>query len=118
MIDHITIITKEAITRGLAWPPVVIGAVCITIMCVQLVRFGITKNADVLFNWMISITFIGIPVLFTSMAVCSIFFPVETGRYKYSGILDSDMSTVEFEEFNQTYSNIVFKDGVWYWEDK
>lgn len=58
------------------------------------------------------------PVMLICMFVCNIFFPVETGRYKYEGTLDPEMTIVEFEEFQQQYSNVRFEDGVWKWEDK
>ena len=115
-MEHVTIISQEAITRGLIWPPVVIGVIAMIFAVSGMII--VWKNVDLAGKLLGAAGIIGIPAMFLSMLICSIFFPVETGRYKYEGTLDPDMTIVEFEEFQQHYSNVRFEDGVWKWEDK
>ena len=116
-MEHVTIISQEAITRGLLWPTVILGVIAILIMIVFNIVGRIKRNLDICIRGDL-IAFALYPVMLSCMLVCNTFFPVETGRYKYEGTLDPDMTIVEFEEFQQQYSNIRFEDGVWKWEDK
>ena len=122
MTEHVNIITQEAITKPLGWPVVVVACIAIGFVIAGLVwttvgsikRIYVDKHCANCFAHAIIL----IPVLFVTMAICSIWFPVETDRYKYEGTLDSDMTIVEFEEFSQQYANVRFEDGLWKWEDK
>lgn len=118
-MENVTIISQKAITRGLWWPPLIplsIGLLfAVSIFFVLL--FCPKRVYDISMNLMLHAIVCG--GLFTiTTAICSIFFPVETCRYKYEGALDPEMTIVEFEEFQQQYSNVRFEDGVWKWEDK
>lgn len=122
MTEYINIITQEAITRPLMWPSVLVGCIAIGFVIAGLVwttigsirRIDVDKHCANCFAHIVIL----IPALFVTMAICSIWFPVETDRYKYEGTLDPNMTIVEFEEFNQQYDNVRFEDGVWKWEDK
>lgn len=120
--EHVNIITQEAITRPLLWPVIVVGCIAIAFAIAGLVWTIIRdlKRTYVFDHSMnlISCAACMIPIVFVTMAICSIWFPVETGRYKYEGTIDPNMTIAEFEEFSQQYTNIRFEDGVWKWEDK
>ena len=118
-MEYINIISQEAITRPLQWPVHLIGTIGILFAVSILVVLGVKpyRMFDIAEN-LIYHTVVCVLLMFITMMVCSIFFPVETDRYRYEGTLDPDMTTVEFAEFQETYTNITFKDGVWYFEDK
>ena len=122
MTEHINIITQEAITRPIVWPVVVTGCIGICFVIAGLIwaTVGLTKQVDVEKHCANCFAHAAcmIPMLFITMTICAIWFPVETGRYKYEGTLDSDITIVEFEEFFQQYDNVRFEDGLWKWEDK
>ena len=116
-MEHVTIISQEAITRGLWWPPVIIGVVALLLLIVFTIVGIIKHRVNICLKGDI-VAFALFLVMMICMGVCNIFFPVETGRYKYEGILDPEMTIVEFEEFQQQYDNVRFEDGIWKWEDK
>lgn len=117
--ENINIITQEAITRPLIWPVLVIGVIgilfALSIIIVLIIRpkdwYERTKR---LFYH----AYACIPLMIVTEIICAIYFPVATGRYKYTGILDDDMTIVEYVEFQEAYANIKYEDGLWYWEDK
>lgn len=119
MMEHINIISKEAITEGLKWPPVVVGIIGI-LFCLAIFVVLIIKPKDVhdrcIRLMLHSLACLGL--MLVTMLICTIFFPVETGKYKYAGTLDDEMSIKEYKEFEATYTNIRYEDGFWYWEDK
>ena len=121
-MEHINIISQEAITRGLEWPPIVIGIIGILfVLYAFILLFKFRNDVDKATKHCVNLfthAFVCIVLLVIAEGVCTLFFPVETGRYKYEGTLDPDMTIVEFEEFQQQYSNVRFEDGVWKWEDK
>lgn len=123
MIEHIAIITKEAITRPLVWPVIAIGCIALAFALVGLIVLfiGHTKCRFYYEDYAIKLIMhaaVIIPIMFVTMAICSIGFQKETGRYRYEGTLDPSMTIAEFEEFSQQYTNVRFEDGVWKWEDK
>ena len=118
-MEHVTIISQEAITRGLWWPPLIPGIIgCLFALSIFVVLAFCPKRAyDMSMKLMLhAIVCLGLFMIMTG--ICNFFFPVETGRYKYEGTLDPDMTIVEFEEFQQQYSNVRFEDDIWKWEDK
>lgn len=118
-MEYINIISKEAITRALAWPVVLVGCLAIAAIVIAMIWAIITKRMDrietgILFG---KIGGIGIGALVITMVICSIFFQVPTGRYKYKATIDKDKITVsEYEEFIEEYNPII-TDGIYYWED-
>ena len=118
-MEHVTIISQEAITRGLWWPPLIPAIIGILFaLSIFVILFICPKKVyDICVKLMLhAIVCLGLFMVMTG--ICNFFFPVETGRYKYEGTLDPEMTIVEFEEFQQHYSNVRFEDGVWKWEDK
>ena len=116
-MEHVTIISQEAITRGLEWPPAAIACIAILILITCFILALIKTDMNVAVKGIL-ITMILIPIMLITALICRAFFPVETGRYKYEGTLDPDMTIVEFEEFQQQYKDVRFEDSVWKWEDK
>lgn len=111
------VITKTPITRGLIWPPIVIGCILIAV-CISYLVCATVKRKDCS-NVLFYCTFAGIPILFLSMAICTWFFPVETGRYEYTAKLNENLTVVEFAEFQETYTDIEYiGDNVWRFKDK
>ena len=118
-MEHITIISQEAITAGLMWPTLVVGIAGILFALTPILYLIIKpKNVYDRIVYLFYHAAACIVIMMITNAICALYFPVETGRYKYEGTLDPDMTIVEFEEFQQQYSNVRFEDGVWKWEDK
>lgn len=121
-MEHITIISQEAITSGLWWPPLIPATIGILFFMSSFFILAFCRNClkrayDVSMKLMLhAIVCFGLFII--TAEICNFFFPVETGRYKYEGTLDPNMTIVEFEEFHQQYSNVRFEDGVWKWEEK
>lgn len=118
-MEHISIITKEAITRGLMWPPLIPGVISVLFtLSVLVVLFVKPKD---MYDRCIRLLVHGVVcmlLMLVTMGICTAFFPEETGRYKYTATLDPEMTIVEFEEFQNSYNNIRCEDGVWHFEDK
>ena len=119
MSEHITILSKEAITRGLVWPPVIIGIIGILfVLSVFVVLIVKPKRIHSICAGLMICEVCCLFAMLIATLICTIFFPVETGRYKYTGTLSDEMSIKEYKEFEETYTNITYKEGVWHWEDK
>lgn len=117
--ENINIITQEAITEALLWPILVIGIIGILFALSALIILEIhPKDWWERVNRLCIHFIVCMPLMIVTAVICTIFFPVETGRYKYMGTLDDDMTIVEYKEFQETYTNIKYEDGLWYWEDK
>lgn len=116
-MEYINIISKEAITRPLAWPIALVGCLAIAAVVIAMIWAIITKRMDdaetgILFG---EIGGIGIGALMITTVICSIFFKIPTGRYKYKATIDKDKITVsEYEEFIEEY-NPTIKDGIYCW---
>ena len=120
MIEHVTVISQEAITKPLLWPVIVVasvGALFAIAASVAITNDHTTIADKRPINLLVHASAC-VPLMFLTMLICALWFPVETGQYKYEGTLDPDMTIVEFEEFSQQYANVRFEDGLWKWEDK
>lgn len=118
-MEHVTIISQEAITRGLWWPPL-IPAIIGTLFVLTAILYCIIKPKNMYdrIGYLLCHSAACIVLMMLTCVICSLCFQVETGQYKYEGTLDPEMTIVEFEEFQQQYSNVRFEEGVWKWEDK
>lgn len=119
-MEHINIISKEAITQTLQWPIILVGCLAIAgvlgimIWAIIAKRMDDTKTGELI----CIVGTIGIGLLLITGFICAIFFQVPTGRYKYEATIDKDKITVsEYEAFIEEY-NPTIKDGIYYWEDK
>ena len=111
------VITKTPITKGLIWPPIVIGCILMAV-CICCIVYTTVKRKDCS-NILLYCVLAGMPLLYLSMAICTLFFPVETGRYEYIAKLNEDLTIVEFAEFQETYTDIEYiGDNIWRFKDK
>ena len=116
-MEYINIISKEEIMEAFQPPITVVGCLAIAAMIGLLVYCVKVKDCDKIMKAM----FVGAPIalgcLLTTLVICSIFFRVPTGRYKYEATIDKDKITVaQYEAFIEEYDPII-KDGVYYWEE-
>lgn len=119
-MEHINIISQEPITEPLQWPITLVGALAIVAIFAVLIWATATKRmgedrTGVLLG---IVGTVGMSLLLIAMFICSVFFQVPTGRYRYEATIDKDKITVsEYEQFIEEY-NPTIKDGIYYWEDK
>lgn len=119
-MEHINIISKEAITLTVQWPIILMGCLAMAGVFGIFIWAIITKRLDEartgeLFG---IIGAIGMVLVLITGFICAIFFQVPTGRYKYEAMVDKDKITVsEYEEFIEEYTPTI-KNGIYYWEDK
>ena len=117
-MDHINIISKEAITTGVAWPVVLVGSLVVAALIGSLIDLAISKNAERTIKISSTVGMIGIVVLLATQIITSIFFKVPTGRYRYEATIDREQMTVaEYDEFMRAYNHSHCKDGIYYFED-
>jgi hydrogenase-4 membrane subunit HyfE len=121
-MEHISIISKEAITQPVQWPFMLVGvsAIILVAIFVALAMFKEAKNdREGSYCWTMRMLITGVSGIVTmlfTLIICSIFFRVPTGQYKYEATVDKENITVEeYERFIEEY-NPTFKDGVYYWE--
>lgn len=117
-MEHINIISKEAITKIADWLGYTIFAICIAAILSAIVYLIIVKDHDKFFRYLVWTGIGAIVFEFIAFCICSAFFRVPTGRYRYEATIDKDKITVsEYEAFIEEY-NPTIKDGIYYWEDK
>ena len=118
MMEYINIISKEAIKSIPLWQGLIIMGICAVGLLVPLIIYWIkVKDPDKVFRFLIWASVSVILFEIIALCVCSAFFRVPTGRYKYEATIDKDKITVsEYEEFIEKY-NPTIKDGIYYWED-
>ena len=117
-MDHVTIISKEAITTGVAWPAVLIGSLVVAVLIGSLIDLAISKKAERTIKISSATGIIGIVLLLAAQIITSLFFKVPTGRYRYEATIDREQMTVaEYEEFMRAYNHSYSKDGIYYFED-
>lgn len=117
-MEHINIITQEEITTYTQWPAHIVAFLaivfCIVALCVLDNSF---ESVQKCFRWLYH-AIACLPLMLFTFALCSIFLQYPTGRYEYTATLDPEMTIVEFEEFQQTYDDVYYEDGIWHFEDK
>lgn len=119
-MDHINIISKEAIT---AIAPEISNVIAILgfSMCFFLIcclGYENVLNKKLNHKIIVWISVVVLSVLVIGGLVGSIFFRVPTGRYKYEATIDEEKMTVaEYNEFMKAYSHSHCKNGIYYFED-
>lgn len=117
-MEHINIITQEEITTYTQWPAHIVAFIAFVFCIVALLVLDNTyESVEKCMRWLYHAAAC-IPLMLLTLLFCSIFLQHPTGRYEYTATLDPEMTLVEFEEFEQTYDDIYYKDGIWYFEDK
>ena len=117
-MEHINIISKEAITAPESWPVILTGSIVILGLIGTLIYLFISKNTDRTIILVDTLGGLGVLALIAVGILSSIFFQVPTGRYKYEATIDKENMTVaEYEEFRDAYNHSHHKDGIYYFED-
>ena len=117
-MEHVTIISQEAITKGSMWPVTIVGVITMAVLIGALIDLSISHNAHRTITITANAACFGTLAMLVMAILTASVFQVPTGRYRYEGTFDPEMTIVEFEEFQEQYSNIRFEDGIWKWEDK
>lgn len=124
MNRDITIFTQTEITDYPKWIVAAILLLCIVaiiiswVVCLLRQKKDPDKAYEHFINTLLTITVaeLVLSIIFGVISCTLLRYP--TGKYKYSGDLPDDMTIVEYEEFQQTYTNVKYENGIWYWEDK
>lgn len=116
-MEHVNIISKEAITRGISWPIIVVGSIVCAAMIGCLIYLFVTRDADKSIKLISIVGGSGLALILVTLMISS-FFRTPTGRYRYEATIDKEQMTVaEYEEFMRAYSHSYSKDGIYYFED-
>lgn len=117
-MEYINIISKEEIKSMPLWIGLIIMGICIVGILLPIIVCWIkTKSHGDVFRVMVWASIIAILFEVIALCICSAFFRVPTGHYKYEATIDKDkISVAQYEEFIEKYNPII-KDGVYYWED-
>lgn len=119
-MDHINIISKEAITStapeiGNAIAILGFSMIFFLIGCLVYENMLNKKLNHKLVVW---ISVVVLSIIVVGGLVGSIFFRVPTGRYRYEATIDKEQMTVaEYEEFMNSYNHSYSKNGIYYFED-
>ena len=109
------IITKEIITKSSDLPETIVCLVAIGIMIVLMVHLYIKRNTDFVIKAMTWVFCIAMPLMLIGMLLGNTVFATPTDRYQYAATLNETFSAAEL---HKNYTNVEYKDGVWYFEDK
>ena len=117
-MEHVNIISKEAITTGVTWPVYLVGSIVILILIGALIDLFISKNADRVVKITSIAGSLGIILILIIGIVSLVFFKVPTGRYRYEATIDKENITIEeYEEFIHSYNHTKYENGIYYFED-
>ena len=125
MMDHVNIISQEAITTVI---PEIQNAIGFIALLAIAFLFGcLIYNSKMVRTREKEKTVIKVICLAGGIAIAlvlvigiigNIFFRTPTGRYKYIATIDKEnMTVVEYEEFMQAYDHSHCKNGIYYFED-
>ena len=123
-MDHVNIISKEAITMIAPWATNIIGVLGFS-MIIFLIGCLICSHINTkkipnekLLGIILCTGVIGLCVLLILGCIFGLLFRVPTGRYKYEATIDEENMTVaEYNEFMEAYNHNYCKDGIYYFED-
>ena len=124
-MDHVNIISKEAITMMAPWATNVIcifgfSMIIFLMGCLVYSVFGRNKKLsnEKLLKVILYTGTIGLCVLLILACIFGPLFRVPTGRYKYEATIDEENMTVaEYNEFMKAYNHSYCKDGIYHFED-
>lgn len=124
-MDHVNIISKEAITMMAPWATNVIcifgfSMIIFLIGCLVYSTFGRNKKLsnEKLLKIILYTGTAGLCVLLILCCSLGLFFRVPSGRYKYTATIDEEnMTVVEYNEFMKAYNHSHCKNGIYYFED-
>lgn len=124
-MDHVNIISKEAITMMAPWATNVIcvfgfSMVIFLMGCLAYSVFSRNKKLsnEKLLKVILYTGAIGLCVLLILACIFGPLFRVPTGRYKYEATIDEENMTVaEYNEFMKAYNHSYCKNGIYHFED-
>jgi hypothetical protein len=116
-MEHINIISKEAIMAVPSWMGLTASAIAIGIMSTTFIYWSIVKDVNKVIKYELILGVISLALVFSWSIISSIFFKEPTGRYKYEATIDKDkISVSEYEEFIEEY-NPTIQGEIYYWEE-
>lgn len=116
-MEHINIISKEAITEPALLPLIIFGCVAVIAIIGTTIWAVKSSNRDRAMGWAAATEAASLLGYIAAYLICAVFFRVPTGRYEYKATIDKEnISVSEYAGFIETYNPTVI-DGVYYWED-
>lgn len=116
-MEYINIISKEEITETPIWIIYLLGGLALAAVLSSLVCWIIVKDAYKVAKYELIVGSSAVGLFVIGSIICSVFYRIPTGEYKYEATIDKDKITIsQYEEFIEKY-NPTIKDGVYYWED-
>ena len=123
-MDHVNIISKEAITMTAPWATTIIcifgfSMIIFLIGCLIYSHIDTKKiSNEKLLGIILYTGAVGLCVLLILGCIFGLLFRVPSGRYKYEATIDEENMTVsEYNEFMEAYNHNYCKDGIYYFED-
>jgi hypothetical protein len=123
-MDHVNIISKEAITMMAPWAT---NVICIFGFSMIFFLFGCLVYShrdhkkvsnEKLLKIILYTGTAGLCVLLILGCTLGLFFRAPSGRYKYEATIDEENMTVaEYNEFMKAYNHSYCKDGIYHFED-
>ena len=125
-MDHVNIISKEAITMMAPWATniiCVLGFSMLFFLIGCLVYSSLSHNKKIPNEKLLKVILwtgtVGLCTLLILGLIAGMFFRVPSGRYRYEATIDKENMTVaEYEQFMDAYSHSKCKDGIYYFEDQ
>ena len=120
-MEHVNIISKEAITMMAPWASNIIcvlgfSMIIFLIGCLIYSHMNNLKKIsnETLLRIILYVGTTGLCVLFILSCIFGLLFTVPSGRYKYEATIDEENMTVaEYNEFMTAYSHNYCKDGIY-----
>jgi flagellar biosynthesis protein FliP len=117
-MDHVNIISKEAIMAVPDWLAILGVIICTSIILTTFVYWAIVKDVNKVPKYLGIAGTCALIVCVAWAAITTLFFKEPTGRYRYEATIDEESMTVaEYEEFMDAYNHSHHKDGIYYFED-
>lgn len=115
MIEHVTIISKEAITAVPTWIAAIGAIVSILIVLSTFIYWKFVKDPFKAAKYLGIVGSIAIIVALAWMCISCMFFSEPTGEYRYEATINKETITIsEYEEFMDKY-NVTVHDGIYRW---
>lgn len=117
-MEHVNIISQEAITAVPSWLAALGAGICIAIVASTFIYMAIIKDPSRVIRYLSHAGAFSLVLCVAWCIITSAFFSVPTGRYRYEATIDKEnMSITEYEEFMKAYDHSYSKDGIYYFED-
>lgn len=115
MIEHVTIISKEAITVVPTWIAFAGGSVSVLLVLSTFIYWKFVKDPFKVAKYLGVVGSIAIILALVWVGISVRFFKQPTGEYRYEATINKENITVsEYEEFMDKY-NVTVHDGIYRW---